>query len=91
MTSTRVRPTSPPSIHETREADREGFAGHRVTLKKRYGLLLTQNSACMIIDTEWKVADWKQRTRRCWGNSSYVDCKVSRRPSIETFHGALYH
>ena len=33
-----------PTIGHVGEADRGNLAGHRVTLKKRYGLLLTQNS-----------------------------------------------
>ena len=33
-----------PTIGNTGEADRGNLKGHRVTLKKRYGLLLTQNS-----------------------------------------------
>ena len=43
-TSTLVGPISPSVILERGEADRRDCAGHRVTLKKRYGLLLTQKS-----------------------------------------------
>lgn len=38
-------------VRDIRGADQGGFLGHRVTLKKRYGLLLTQNSECMNVRT----------------------------------------
>ena len=33
-----------PAMGKLSKANRDGLTGHRVTLKKRYGLLLTQNS-----------------------------------------------
>ena len=75
-TSTPVGLISPSEIMETGEADRRDCAGHRVTLKKRYGLLLTQNSEWAIVHTEGKDADCKQRMRRSWGYRIYNSCKV---------------
>ena len=75
-TSTPVGPISPSVFLETGEADRRDCAGHRVTLKKRYGLLLTQNSEWAIVHIEGKYADWKQRMRRSWGYRIYNVCKA---------------
>ena len=75
-TSTPVGPISPSPLLESGEADRRDCAGHRVTLKKRYGLLLTQNSEWALVHTEGRDADWKQRMRRSWGYRACRTCMV---------------
>jgi hypothetical protein len=46
------------------------YSRHRVTLKKRYGLLITQQSE-WAFGMRWGVgADWVQRMRRCLGNEA---------------------
>ena len=49
--------SSKATIPKAGKADGGDFAGHRVTLKKRYGLLLTQNSELTIVQAEGKSAD----------------------------------
>lgn len=52
-------------------ANRVVITGHRVTLKKRYGLLLTQISEWKTLRTTERGADWEQRTRRSWDSRDY--------------------
>lgn len=63
-TNTRVRLPCLSAIRTRGKADGGHHTGHRVTLKKRYGLLLTQNSEWTTVRTGRRDADWKQRMRR---------------------------
>ena len=77
-------------LGEAGQADGKHVTGHRVTLKKRYGLLLTQNSEWTIVcRIRGGVADWTQKMKRSWGYRDSEDCKVSRRHRdimIEIYH-----
>ncbi|KAF2113589.1 H/ACA ribonucleoprotein complex, subunit Nop10 [Lophiotrema nucula] len=61
------------SAHPARFSPDDKYSRHRVTIKKRYGLLLTQQSECDELIGNSMEANLEQRTSMCSASRRSVD------------------